>query len=139
MLEQTYVTVLLFTTFLLVCCTNVGCKIVEIDLSDDLPKNIMVGTFVNDKNHLKPMLDICAILIERGYNVSFFKQIRFFLFGMPKNRFFFIDPWDLGMFEFDGLRGSDGISRRSRRKNRSFFRLEILISQISQKTYNSHN
>ena len=101
MLEQTYVTVLLFTTFLLVCCTNVGCKIVEIDLSDDLPKNIMVGTFVNDKNHLKPMLDICAILIERGYNVSFFKQIRFFLFGMPKNRFFFIDPWDLGMFEFE--------------------------------------
>jgi len=59
----------------------------------------MVGTFVNDKNHLKHMLDICAILIERGYNVNFFtflrNKFRFFFWCAEKSGIFFIDPWDL--------------------------------------------
>ena len=71
MFKKTYINLLLLTTFLLISFNNVRCKIVEINLTDDIPKNIMVGTFFNDKNHIKPMLDICTILVERGYNVSF--------------------------------------------------------------------
>ncbi|CAI2176494.1 17349_t:CDS:2 [Funneliformis geosporum] len=36
---------------------------------DRIPKNIMIGSFVGGRSHVKPMLDICAILIERGHNV----------------------------------------------------------------------
>ena len=69
MLKKTYVIILLLIT--IISCNNVHCKIVEIDLTDDIPKNIMVGSFFNDKIHIKPMLDMCTILIERGYNVGF--------------------------------------------------------------------
>ena len=33
-------------------------------------KNILVGSFVGGRSHIKPMLDLAAILIERGHNVS---------------------------------------------------------------------
>jgi hypothetical protein len=35
-------------------------------------KNILIGSYAGGRSHLKPMLDIVAILIERGYNVRFF-------------------------------------------------------------------
>ena len=35
-----------------------------------LPKNILIGSYVGGRSHLKPMLDIGAILIERGHSVS---------------------------------------------------------------------
>ncbi|PKY47878.1 UDP-Glycosyltransferase/glycogen phosphorylase [Rhizophagus irregularis] len=38
----------------------------DINLS---PKNILVGSYTGGRSHLKPMLDIAAILIERGHNV----------------------------------------------------------------------
>jgi hypothetical protein len=34
------------------------------------PKNILIGSYFGGRSHLKPMLDIAAILIERGYNVN---------------------------------------------------------------------
>ncbi|PKK76060.1 UDP-Glycosyltransferase/glycogen phosphorylase [Rhizophagus irregularis] len=34
-----------------------------------LPKNILVGSYVGGRSHLKPMLDVATILIERGHNV----------------------------------------------------------------------
>ncbi|EXX63029.1 uncharacterized protein OCT59_003750 [Rhizophagus irregularis] len=37
----------------------------DINLS---PKNILVGSYTGGRSHLKPMLDIAAILIERGHN-----------------------------------------------------------------------
>jgi hypothetical protein len=37
-----------------------------------VPKNILVGSYVGGRSHVKPMLDVAAILIERGYNVRFF-------------------------------------------------------------------
>lgn len=37
---------------------------------DRSPKNILVGSFIGGRSHLKPMLDITTILSERGYNVS---------------------------------------------------------------------
>ncbi|PKY40268.1 UDP-Glycosyltransferase/glycogen phosphorylase [Rhizophagus irregularis] len=36
---------------------------------DRSPKNILVGSFIGGRSHLKPMLDITTILSERGYNV----------------------------------------------------------------------
>jgi hypothetical protein len=35
-------------------------------------KNILVGSYVGGRSHLKPMLDVATILIERGHNVSFY-------------------------------------------------------------------
>src|SRR5581483_4122678 len=43
----------------------------DIDRSG-LPKNILIGSYAGGRSHLKPMLDIAAILIERGYNVKDF-------------------------------------------------------------------
>jgi hypothetical protein len=34
------------------------------------PKNILVGSYTGGRSHLKPMLDVAAILVERGHNVS---------------------------------------------------------------------
>ncbi|RIA90054.1 Glycosyltransferase Family 1 protein [Glomus cerebriforme] len=39
---------------------------IDIDRS---PKNILIGSYIGGRSHLKPMLDIAAILIERGHNV----------------------------------------------------------------------
>ena len=44
---------------------------VDIDRSG-LPKNILIGSYAGGRSHLKPMLDVAAILIERGYNVKDF-------------------------------------------------------------------
>ncbi|GES84929.1 glycosyltransferase family 1 protein [Rhizophagus clarus] len=33
------------------------------------PKNILVSSYTGGRSHLKPMLDIAAILVERGHNV----------------------------------------------------------------------
>ncbi|GBC09746.1 hypothetical protein RclHR1_09090004 [Rhizophagus clarus] len=33
------------------------------------PKNILIGSYVGGRSHLKPMLDIAAILTERGHNI----------------------------------------------------------------------
>ncbi|CAB4392634.1 unnamed protein product [Rhizophagus irregularis] len=33
------------------------------------PKNILVGSFLGGRSHLKPVLDVATILIERGHNV----------------------------------------------------------------------
>ena len=44
---------------------------VDIDRSG-IPKNILLGTYIGGRSHLKPMLDIGAILVERGYNVKYF-------------------------------------------------------------------
>ncbi|GBB95872.1 hypothetical protein RclHR1_02630017 [Rhizophagus clarus] len=35
-----------------------------------IPKNILVGSYAGGRSHVKPMLDVVAILIERGYNVT---------------------------------------------------------------------
>ncbi|GBC09749.1 hypothetical protein RclHR1_09090007 [Rhizophagus clarus] len=34
------------------------------------PKNILIGSYIGGRSHLKPMLDISSILIEKGYNVT---------------------------------------------------------------------
>ena len=36
------------------------------------PKNILLASYVGGRSHVKPMLDITAILAERGYNVQIF-------------------------------------------------------------------
>lgn len=41
----------------------------DIDCSGT-PKNILVGSYIGGRSHIRPMLDITAILTERGYNVS---------------------------------------------------------------------
>ncbi|CAB5185782.1 uncharacterized protein OCT59_005835 [Rhizophagus irregularis] len=33
------------------------------------PKNILIGSYIGGRSHLKPMLDVAIILIERGHNV----------------------------------------------------------------------
>ncbi|PKY40254.1 UDP-Glycosyltransferase/glycogen phosphorylase, partial [Rhizophagus irregularis] len=35
-----------------------------------IPKNILLGSYIGGRSHVKPMLDVAAILIERGYNVT---------------------------------------------------------------------
>ncbi|GBC04756.1 hypothetical protein RclHR1_05850005 [Rhizophagus clarus] len=42
---------------------------VDIDRSN-IPKNILLGSFPGGRSHVKPMLDIAAILAERGYNIT---------------------------------------------------------------------
>jgi hypothetical protein len=37
-----------------------------------IPKNILLGSYVGGRSHIKPMIDVAAILIERGYNVRVF-------------------------------------------------------------------
>ena len=54
---------------------------VNIDRSN-VPKNILFGSFFGGRSHNKPMLDIGAILIERGHNVS--------IFFFNKKNFFFL-------------------------------------------------
>src|SRR5947207_1641806 len=44
---------------------------VDIDRSV-IPKNILLGSYIGGRSHVKPMLDIAAILIERVYNVRVF-------------------------------------------------------------------
>ncbi|GBB83426.1 hypothetical protein RclHR1_10150003 [Rhizophagus clarus] len=36
---------------------------------DHSPKNIMVGSYFGGRSHLKPMLDVAAVLDERGHNI----------------------------------------------------------------------
>ncbi|CAG8648915.1 3721_t:CDS:2 [Funneliformis mosseae] len=43
---------------------------IEIDKNANEPKNILVGSFVGGLSHLRPSLEICKILIERGYKVA---------------------------------------------------------------------
>ncbi|CAI2183461.1 9239_t:CDS:2 [Funneliformis geosporum] len=43
---------------------------IEIDKNAKEPKNILVGSFVGGLSHLRPSLEICKILIERGYKVA---------------------------------------------------------------------
>ena len=43
----------------------------DIDRSK-IPKNILVGSLAGGRSHLKPMLDVTEILIQRGYNVRNF-------------------------------------------------------------------
>jgi hypothetical protein len=69
---------LLLVPFLLALCVNVNTAAqnyisrgVDIDRSN-IPKNILIGSFPGGRSHIKPMLDIAAILIERGYNVRIF-------------------------------------------------------------------
>ncbi|CAG8697233.1 7581_t:CDS:2, partial [Scutellospora calospora] len=41
----------------------------EIDIDrSNTPKNILVGSVVGGGSHLNPMLEICKILVDRGYN-----------------------------------------------------------------------
>ncbi|RIA88267.1 Glycosyltransferase Family 1 protein [Glomus cerebriforme] len=64
-------TLLLLTLFLLNfvnISTATQNRNVDIDRSS-IPKNILIGSFSGGRSHLKPMLDIAAILIERGYNI----------------------------------------------------------------------
>ncbi|GBC24600.2 glycosyltransferase family 1 protein [Rhizophagus irregularis DAOM 181602=DAOM 197198] len=42
----------------------------EIDKNINETKNILVGSFVGGLSHLRPSLEICKILIERGYKVA---------------------------------------------------------------------
>jgi hypothetical protein len=43
------------------------------------PNNILVGSYIGGRSHLKPMLDVAIILIERGYNVMVFLLFYIFL------------------------------------------------------------
>ncbi|GES94968.1 glycosyltransferase family 1 protein [Rhizophagus clarus] len=36
---------------------------------DRLPKNILIGSYIGGRSHVKPMLDVAAILMERGHNI----------------------------------------------------------------------
>ncbi|CAG8804365.1 29339_t:CDS:2, partial [Gigaspora margarita] len=43
----------------------------ELDMDkSDTPKNILVGSIIGGGRHLSPMLEICKILVDRGYNVT---------------------------------------------------------------------
>ena len=41
-------------------------------------KNILVGSYIGGRSHLKPMLDLATVLIERGHNVRVLKFYVFF-------------------------------------------------------------
>ena len=45
-------------------------------------KNILVGSSTGGRSHLKPMLDVAAVLIERGHNVSIkiYKTYKYIIF-----------------------------------------------------------
>ncbi|KAF0559061.1 UDP-Glycosyltransferase/glycogen phosphorylase [Gigaspora margarita] len=67
--------IILFINTNLVIETNGAKKIefiqreLDIDKSDT-PKNILVGSIIGGVSHLNPMLEICKILVDRGYNVT---------------------------------------------------------------------
>jgi hypothetical protein len=67
-----------FLLNLVVFCVNVDTAAqnyisrgVDIDRSK-IPKNILFGSLAGGRSHVKPMLDIAAILIERDYNVRIY-------------------------------------------------------------------
>ena len=71
---------LLLSLIHLVSCINIDTTLqdyiprdVNIDRSSS-PKNVLFGSFIGGRSLVKPMLDIAAILIERGHNV----RINFF-------------------------------------------------------------
>ncbi|PKY25980.1 hypothetical protein RhiirB3_441128 [Rhizophagus irregularis] len=59
---------LVFCVNFITAAQNDISKGVDIDRSN-IPKNILFGSFMGRRNHVKPMLDIATILAERGYNV----------------------------------------------------------------------
>ena len=60
------------------------------------PKNILVGSYVGGRSHLKPMLDVVTILIERGHNVSN-KNFAYYTFFLIIHKLIFISSFVLGM------------------------------------------
>jgi hypothetical protein len=52
-----------------------------------IPKNILLGSYVGGRSHVKPMLDVAAILIERGYNVRVFFILFNVIFGRLLSKF----------------------------------------------------
>lgn len=56
------------------------------------PKNILVGSYVGGRSHLKPILDVAAILIERGHNVSN-KNFTYYTFFLIIHKFIFISSF----------------------------------------------
>ncbi|CAB4418178.1 unnamed protein product [Rhizophagus irregularis] len=59
---------LVFCVNFITAAQNDISKGVDIDRSN-IPKNILFGSFMGGRSHVKPMLDIATILAERGYNV----------------------------------------------------------------------
>ncbi|CAB4410895.1 unnamed protein product [Rhizophagus irregularis] len=59
---------LVFCVNFITAAQNDISKGVDIDRSN-IPKNILFGSFMGGRSHVKPMLDIAEILAERGYNV----------------------------------------------------------------------
>ncbi|GBB83424.1 hypothetical protein RclHR1_10150001 [Rhizophagus clarus] len=85
MIKRKPILVLLILYLLnLVFCVNVNTattqnyipRKVDFDRSG-VPKNILLGSYVGGRSHVKPMLDIAAILIERGYNVTLLTSGRY--------------------------------------------------------------
>ncbi|CAG8674287.1 5630_t:CDS:2 [Rhizophagus irregularis] len=59
---------LVFCVNFITAAQNDISKGVDIDRSN-IPKNILFGSFMGGRSHVKPMLDIAEILAERSYNV----------------------------------------------------------------------
>ena len=80
---------LLLLNLTLIFCVDVNTAtqdyiLTNVDIEDRSPKNILVTSYVGGRSHLKPMLDIAAILIERGHNVSIKKLQACFLYFISK-------------------------------------------------------
>ncbi|CAB5321877.1 unnamed protein product [Rhizophagus irregularis] len=64
----------------------------------EIPKNILVGSYIGGRSHVKPILDVVAILIERGYNVTLLTAGRY----EPSSEYPGLNQITLGLSEVNG-------------------------------------
>ncbi|CAB5206762.1 unnamed protein product [Rhizophagus irregularis] len=84
MIKRKPILLLLILLLNLIFYVNVNTATTQnyIPIKDDfdrsgIPKNILLGSYVGGRSHVKPMLDVVAILIERGYNVTLLASGRY--------------------------------------------------------------
>ncbi|CAG8621806.1 11879_t:CDS:2, partial [Scutellospora calospora] len=58
----------------------------------DIPKNILIGSFIGGMSHLRPALEISKILSERGYNVAVVSPGNFTHSNYPNIKHFSTGP-----------------------------------------------
>ncbi|CAG8584402.1 22156_t:CDS:2 [Cetraspora pellucida] len=58
----------------------------------DIPKNILIGSYIGGMSHLRPALEITKILTERGYNVALVSPGNFTHPNYPKVKHFSTGP-----------------------------------------------
>ncbi|RGB39393.1 Glycosyltransferase Family 1 protein [Rhizophagus diaphanus] len=93
------------------------------------PKNILVGSFLGGRSHLKPMLDVATILIERGHNVILLTTGKY----EPSSEYPGLKQITLGS---KTLTPKNSSNRLNIHKDENDYRILIHLMRLATETYN---